>query len=137
VLVEQADIVLWLGSRAGAPDRPGLIQVHAKSDLGGAVAEDFISVSSVSGDGIRSLLDAVSDLARTLLPAADTIALNRRQATELESAMHALQRASGADDAVLVAEELRQARAAFDRLTGRAGVEDVLDALFSRFCLGK
>ena len=34
-------------------------------------------------------------------------------------------------------EELRQARAAFDRLTGRAGIEDVLDALFSRFCLGK
>ncbi len=27
--------------------------------------------------------------------------------------------------------------AAFDRLTGRAGVEDVLDALFGRFCLGK
>ena len=27
--------------------------------------------------------------------------------------------------------------AAFDRLTGRAGVEDLLDALFGRFCLGK
>ena len=29
------------------------------------------------------------------------------------------------------------ARDAFDRLTGRAGVEDMLDALFGRFCLGK
>jgi len=38
---------------------------------------------------------------------------------------------------VIVAESLRQARAAFDRLTGRAGVEDLLDALFGRFCLGK
>jgi tRNA modification GTPase len=37
----------------------------------------------------------------------------------------------------LVAEGLRVARLGFDRLTGRAGVEDVLDALFSRFCLGK
>ena len=36
-----------------------------------------------------------------------------------------------------IAECLRLARSAFDRLTGRAGVEDVLDALFSRFCLGK
>jgi tRNA modification GTPase len=26
---------------------------------------------------------------------------------------------------------------AFDRLSGRAGVEDMLDALFGRFCLGK
>jgi tRNA modification GTPase len=38
---------------------------------------------------------------------------------------------------VLIAEDLRLARSAFDRLTGRAGVEEVLDALFSRFCLGK
>ena len=36
-----------------------------------------------------------------------------------------------------LAEDLRAARLAFDRLTGRAGVEDVLDALFGRFCLGK
>ena len=40
-------------------------------------------------------------------------------------------------DVVLIAEQLRTARTAFDRTTGRAGVEDVLDALFSRFCLGK
>jgi tRNA modification GTPase len=38
---------------------------------------------------------------------------------------------------VLLAEELRLARLAFDRLTGRAGFEDVLDTLFGRFCLGK
>jgi tRNA modification GTPase len=36
-----------------------------------------------------------------------------------------------------LAEHLRLARAAFDRLTGKAGIEDVLDALFGRFCLGK
>ena len=46
-------------------------------------------------------------------------------------------RRSAIGDPVLVAEELRIARAAFDRLTGRAGVEDLLDALFGRFCLGK
>jgi len=36
-----------------------------------------------------------------------------------------------------MAEGLRIARSAFDRLSGRAGVEDMLDALFGRFCLGK
>jgi tRNA modification GTPase len=35
------------------------------------------------------------------------------------------------------AEHLRRARAALDRLTGRAGVEDMLDALFGTFCVGK
>jgi len=38
---------------------------------------------------------------------------------------------------LLVAEELRLCRVAFDSLVGRAGVEDMLDALFGRFCVGK
>jgi tRNA modification GTPase len=70
-----------------------------------------------------------------LLPTEGAIALNRRQARELEAAAEALETTTG--DVVLLAENLRAARAAFDRLTGRAGVEEVLDALFSRFCLGK
>jgi tRNA modification GTPase len=72
-----------------------------------------------------------------LLPAVGAIALNRRQAEHVREAQAALASAAAADDVLLVAEELRQARAAFDRLTGRAGVEDVLDSLFGRFCLGK
>jgi tRNA modification GTPase len=69
------------------------------------------------------------------LPDEGAIALNRRQAAHLEEAAVALARVAG--DLVLIAEDLRLARTAFDRLTGRAGVEDLLDALFSRFCLGK
>lgn len=87
--------------------------------------------------GLGALSEKVAELAKTLLPAEDAIALNRRQAEHVEEAARALEGASAATDLVLVAEELRQARLAFDRLTGRAGVEDVLDALFSRFCLGK
>jgi tRNA modification GTPase len=94
-------------------------------------------VSSVTGRGIRPLLERIEQLARTLLPAEDSIALNRRQALHIGEAEAALSSASAAGDLVLIAEDLRQARSAFDRLTGRAGVEDVLDALFSRFCLGK
>jgi tRNA modification GTPase len=40
-------------------------------------------------------------------------------------------------DLLLTAEELRAARSAFDRLLGGAGTEDMLDALFGRFCIGK
>jgi tRNA modification GTPase len=38
---------------------------------------------------------------------------------------------------LIAAECLRQARVALDRITGRAGVEDMLDTLFGRFCIGK
>jgi tRNA modification GTPase len=40
-------------------------------------------------------------------------------------------------DPVIVAEELRLARSALDRISGLSGVEGLLDTLFGRFCLGK
>lgn len=40
-------------------------------------------------------------------------------------------------DIVLGAEELRQAANALGRITGRIDVENVLDALFGQFCIGK
>jgi tRNA modification GTPase len=91
----------------------------------------------VTGEGLKPLLEQVAALAKSVLPAEDAIALNRRQASHLGETAVALNGAASIEDLVLVAEELRQARSAFDRLTGRAGVEDVLDALFRRFCLGK
>jgi tRNA modification GTPase len=138
-LVEAADVLVWLGAPTEAPAHPRLLQVHAKADLAdrGESPADAIPVSSVTGRGIRPLLERIEQLARTLLPAEDSIALNRRQALHIGEAEAALSSASAAGDLVLIAEDLRQARSAFDRLTGRAGVEDVLDALFSRFCLGK
>ena len=96
-----------------------------------------VPVSSLTGEGIRALLERVAELAPWLLPGEDALALNRRQAAHLEEAQAALVRASHSGDIVTLAEELRLTRGAFDRLTGRASVEDVLDALFSRFCLGK
>jgi tRNA modification GTPase len=71
-----------------------------------------------------------------MLPIQGELALNRRQAWEIELARDALAEAS-CTDLVRLAEGLRSARAAFDRLSGRSGVEDVLDVLFGRFCLGK
>ena len=136
-LVERADVLLWLGAPDEAPDHQRRILVHAKADVRGAGPDGSLAVSSMTGAGIGDLLERVAAEARSLLPVEGALALNRRQATHLTEAQNALVGASLADDAVLIAEELRLARSAFDRLTGRAGVEDVLDQLFGRFCLGK
>jgi tRNA modification GTPase len=113
--------------------------VYPKADLPdrGVVPAGSVSVSCVTHEGLPELLRRVEQIARTVLPTEGHVALNRRQAMLLAEAKHALESAGCAQDLVLIAEGLRQARAAFDRLTGRAGVEDVLDALFGRFCLGK
>jgi tRNA modification GTPase len=112
--------------------------VHSKCDLlDREVEPGSLPVSSLTGEGVSALLARVGEFARTVIPAEDAIALNRRQAGHVGEAAVALEDAASANDVVLLAEGLRVARTAFDRLTGRSGLEDVLDALFSRFCLGK
>ncbi len=138
-LVEAADVLLWLGDANDAPKHPRLIQVHAQADRPerAAAPQGTIPTSAVSGFGVASLLGRVAELARQVLPDEGAVALNRRQAELLDEAARALRDAAGAIDLVIAAEQLRQVRGAFDRLSGQAGVEDLLDALFGRFCLGK
>jgi tRNA modification GTPase len=138
-LVEAADILVWLGDPQSAPIHPRVIKVHARVDLPERhrVPSDSLAVSVVTGEGLGWLLERIVELAKDLLPGEGAIAVNRRQAALLSEAAASLRRARKVPDSVLLAEELRQARSAFDLLTGAAGVEDVLDALFSRFCLGK
>ena len=138
-VIDAADILLWLGEPGEAPPHPRLIRVHARCDLPGRgkAPAGSLPVSSVTGEGLARLLADVERLARGLVPTGDALALNRRQAACLGEAHDSLQAVETTVDFVLAAEHLRAARGAFDRLTGRAGVEDVLDALFGRFCLGK
>ena len=138
-LIDAADIVVWLGDPSDERPHPRTIKVHAKCDLPErrGAPEDSLAVSAKTGEGVATLMNTVESLARAVLPAQDAIALNRRQALHVGKAADALASAAGASDLVLIAEHLRVARTAIDRMTGRAGVEDVLDALFGRFCLGK
>jgi len=138
-LAEAADILLWMGEARDAPAHPRLIQLYGKCDLP-ARAEaptSGIPISSITGAGLAALARTISGCAVALLPAEGIVALNRRQAELLGEAELAIRRAAAGSDPVLLAEDLRVTRSVFDRLTGRAGVEDVLDALFGRFCLGK
>jgi tRNA modification GTPase len=138
-LVDGADVLLWLGHPDDAPGQERLIRVHSKCDLEERthVPDGSIGVSAVTGAGLAELAGQIVEEARQLLPVEGRIALNARQVTAMTEAAIALEAACATDDIVLAAESLRLARGAFNRLTGRAGVEDLLDALFGRFCLGK
>ena len=74
--------------------------------------------------------------AKALLPVADAIATNDRQRSLLRESEQHLRRA-GHGDLLIVAEEVRCAMRSLNAITGRTGTEDVLDAIFSRFCIGK
>lgn len=131
--VAAADVVLWLGEEKTAPD--GSLLVAAKSDL--ETGRPGLPVSTVSGEGIAQLKAELLARARRLLPKPGALALHRRHKSILRTVVDSLARAAAEGDLLIVAEHLRHARSELDRLTGRSGVEDMLDALFGSMCIGK
>ncbi|MCW3797731.1 tRNA uridine-5-carboxymethylaminomethyl(34) synthesis GTPase MnmE [Sphingomonas sp. BN140010] len=130
-----ADILLWLGDASDCPVHSTKLLIHAQSDRRPNPRPGSVSLSAVTGAGLAELREIIATTARSLLPREGDLVLNRRQASLIGEAAEAL--LALPDDLVLMADSLRVAREALDRLTGRTGVEDVLDALFGRFCLGK
>ena len=136
-IVHTSDVVLWLGDPETAPDRGGVIAVRAKVDLTPSHTDSRLSVSALTGEGMGLLTQAIVEAAKAVLPAPDAIALNARQRACLADVSGETFASATTDDLILSAEHLRLARRALDRLTGRADVEDMLDALFGTFCIGK
>ena len=136
-IVASSDLVLWLGSPDAAPTRTGVIAILAKADLFPVFNDRRLAVSAMTGEGITALIEVIAAAAKAVLPPPDAIALNARQRTCLSGLVTETRAAATTDDLILSAEHLRRARLALDRLTGRAGVEDMLDALFGTFCIGK
>lgn len=135
--LEGADLVLWLGADGEGP--PGAWDLETMADLDSRARkrEPRHRVSAVTGAGIRALRTDLVAAARASLPRPGEAALNARQHRLLGEAEAALSRAGSSLDPLLVAENLRVARLAFDALLGRTTTEDMLDALFGRFCIGK
>ncbi|HEX9963703.1 MAG TPA: tRNA uridine-5-carboxymethylaminomethyl(34) synthesis GTPase MnmE [Allosphingosinicella sp.] len=131
-----ADLILWLGEPDAAPEGAGTILVGAKCDLPGPRHGAGLPVSALTGEGMDQLLAALSEQARSLLPGEGEVAANERQRQAIAQTLFCLREAD-APDMLIVAEALRAARVELDRVTGRAGVEDMLDMLFGRFCIGK
>jgi tRNA modification GTPase len=135
--IARADLVLWLGPEGEGP--AGAWEIEAQCDRPDHRRKPAARhrVSAVTGENLTALKQDLIGEASSAMPKPGQAALNRRQRDLLESAFSALRIAGSEGDPLLVAEALRQTRLAFDRLTGRASTEDVLDALFGRFCIGK
>jgi tRNA modification GTPase len=135
--LEAADLILWLGDPAACPYPGKSICVQAKADLHGDGGRADVAISSRTGIGIDTLVTLLVARARALLPAEGEVSINARHRAVLTEVAGWLTEAAGAVDPLIAAEAVRQALRALDRVTGRAGVEDMLDTLFGRFCVGK
>ncbi|WP_170761005.1 tRNA uridine-5-carboxymethylaminomethyl(34) synthesis GTPase MnmE [Ruegeria lacuscaerulensis] len=138
---EAADLRVFLTenpTELGVEMLVGDIQVFPKSDLRD-VTEG--GISGKTGQGIDQLIAQIS---RVLAERTTShgIATRERHRVALDNAREALGAAmavleSGPDLYDIAAEEMRTAIRALETLVGRIGVEDLLDEIFSSFCLGK
>jgi len=135
-LMEKADIVVALDC-----DIPGSVRVHAKCDLdeeGMSAGDGVIRVSSKTGEGLRELKDAVAARLAELSSGTSEEAadVTVRHAELLGKALASVE---GVDpsDPVLAANALRNAARSIGEIVGKTYSDDLLDALFSRFCVGK
>lgn len=132
-----ADLVMWLGPEGEGPE--GAWEVDPKCDAAGHIPKQApdISVSAKTGAGVDDLRTRLIDTASTAMPSPGSVALNARQHGLIEEAAEALTGITTISDPLLIGEQLRLVRVAFDNLIGRTSTEDMLDALFGRFCIGK
>ncbi len=140
---DEADLVLWLKA-PGGDDMPqelvGAIRIATKADTFVYDERDGegICISAVTGQGLGELLDFIGRRAAKVGHLDQPVATQARQVEALERCRNALERSLERVLAKeLQAEWLRVASDEIARLVGKVGVEDLLDLVFSRFCIGK
>lgn len=141
---QQADLRVFLidGVNMGDLDlRPSGedIVVTGKADLSSNTSGD--AISSVSGQGIDHLIERIA----TVLEQRSTLAQDAVRQRHRIAMTQSLGYLASAEDLLddyldiseVIALELNRAISALNSLIGRVGVEDLLDEIFSSFCLGK
>jgi tRNA modification GTPase len=151
---EAADLVLWLTDAMAphttlppelAPVADRTLLVLNKIDLlaGGSppvLPDDIVPLSVETGAGLGDLIRRLTVIASERIGHHGEPALTQvRHRRLVEACRDGLEAflAGSADDVELRAEDLRGAADALGRITGRVDVEDLLDHIFGRFCIGK
>jgi tRNA modification GTPase len=162
MLIETADVVIAL-SADDAPDEAGLatddyrvVWVRSKCDLRGdcEAGDDACSdgvgpdrrlpVSVVTDVGVDRLIDrivdrlrvhgAVHDAREPIIESARQHDLLDRAATALDLVLEGLESGATID---MIALDLQEAVGALGEITGEVTSDDILETVFSRFCVGK
>jgi tRNA modification GTPase len=128
-LLHEGDFLVWNKSDLAKP--PSL---PATKGLETAL------LSAKTGEGVEDFIRALSKAVAVRYSPGHEAPLTRlRHVQAVERALQALKRARAraASAPELAAEDARLAARALGEITGAVGVEDVLDEIFSRFCIGK
>ena len=136
----KADLVIRLHeaqSAGGEPATGNTIDVANKIDLAPAPA-GWLGISATSGAGLAALQSRLRhDVLRLTGAGPHPVLSHARHDAALRDALHHVTTSITHQSPELRGEELRLAMRALGRISGTVGVEDVLDTIFSSFCIGK
>ena len=147
-----ADLVIWLTDVAQPAPPPAdlagagqiVLSVGSKADLHPAEAAGgrapVLAISAETGAGLEVLTQNIVEAAQNRMgESIDLVPTSLRQKIHLQAAAEHLRNYLNGPtkDIELRAEDLRLTADSLGRLTGRIDAEDVLDQIFSRFCIGK
>ncbi len=124
-------------------DRPAMTRATDVEALLDGGPRRIVGVSATGGEGLDALRGALAELLGAGAAAGGVAGAvgNLRHVDALERARAGLERATCAarehSPGEIVALELREALAALGEVTGRSVGEDLLERIFSRFCVGK
>jgi tRNA modification GTPase len=131
---------------AAVQGRPALVAVN-KIDLAGSEFEGAAGIagavrtSALTGDGIRELRDRIVELATGGAAAEPGMLTSLRHHKAITAALDALGDAARANaDGIpheMILLDLYRGLSALDSLTGQTTSDDILNLIFSTFCIGK
>ncbi len=140
----EADLLLWLSEGGVAPppdvDTEGaeILRIAAKADEFPPQV-DCLAISARTGLGIDVLCEEIAARARAMLgDGSSALVIRERHRDAIGAARDFVSAALAPGGPLeLVAEEIRLAGRSLGRIVGAIDVEQVLDVIFSRFCIGK
>jgi len=116
-----------------------LLRIGTKADLMAVADRDYdLTISSTTGAGLSELLGEIGRRAAAAIGGAGDVLPSRLRHVELLAETRTfLSAAIAGSSQELRAEELRLAADRLGRIIGAVDVEDLLDVIFSQFCIGK
>lgn len=124
-----------------ASENATVITVYNKCDISGYKTDEknAYAISALSGEGVQNLLKRIAAECNLSVTADEDIITSERHVSALKEAKSSLESAIVKNEATIdcVLIDLRDAYDSLGKITGRTATEDIVNSIFTKFCVGK
>ena len=141
VEAKEADLAIVLNDNELVFNDSKHLYVFNKSDIASPEKEYDLYISAKTGDNIQKLKKLIYTTLVSSETPADTLLTSKRQYIAIKNTLKHLEDAHSlimvGDSLELVVEDINRSIGFLDSITSKTTKDDILDAVFSSFCVGK